>query len=133
MASERVRSPGEEMQPRPAVVVATGAGGLGATRSLARRGVPVIGVAFNPMGKDLLRYSRFPVRTLVVPGKTYEDRERHLKAVLDSIEEDHPVLLWDADRLTEYVARNRDALASKFKFCVPPLELVQALNDKALE
>ena len=53
----------------PALVLSHGPGGLGATRSLGRLGVPVTAVVYDH--QDPVRYSRLASRTLFIEGNEW--------------------------------------------------------------
>ncbi len=116
---------------RPAVILAQGAGSLGAARVLGRRGVPVIAVLWDLVTP--VRYSRFVRRIVEVPPGPDAEREAHLLQLLMELGEDRPVLLASSDRLITFIARHRDTLGRHFALCVPDLALIEALNDKARE
>ena len=116
---------------RPAVILAQGAGSLGAARVLGRRGVPVIAVLWDLVTP--VRYSRFARSTLTVPPGTDAEREAHLLRLLTGLGHDRPVLLASSDRLITFIARHREELARHFAICAPDLALIETLNDKARE
>ena len=116
---------------RPAVILAQGAGSLGAARVLGRRGVPVVAVLWDPVTP--VRYSRYAWRTLEVPPGTDAEREAHLLRLLTGLGQDRPVLLASSDRLIAFIARHREELGRHFALCVPDLALIETLNDKARE
>ena len=115
----------------PAVVLTDNRGGLGAARSLARRGVPVIAVMWDE--KNLLRYSRFPIMKFTVTGDSDEEKYASLMVFLDSVKDQAPVLMSSADRMVSFVAKHRDELAGNFRFNIPSTELLESLNDKKKE
>jgi predicted ATP-grasp superfamily ATP-dependent carboligase len=92
---------------RPAVILAQGAGSLGAARVLGRRGVPVIAVLWDTVTP--VRYSRYAQRTLEIPPGSDAEREAYLLRLLTGLGRDRPVLLASSDRLIAFVARHRFA------------------------
>ena len=116
---------------RPAVVLTDNRGGLGAARSLARRGVPVIAAMWDE--GNLLQYSRFPVRKFTATGDTEQDRFDSLMEFLMSVRDGRPVLVSSADRMVSFIANNRDSLSASFQFNIPSTELLDSLNDKKKE
>jgi len=114
----------------PAVVVSHGSGGLGTVRSLARRGVPVIAVAYD--ATDPVLRSRYPVKKYVVPGDASE-KNAEILSLLRGLPADGAVLLFTSDQLVSLVSNNRDELAKRFRFRLPPKDVVDALNDKRKE
>lgn len=122
---------GAEPGLRPAVILAQGAGSLGAARVLGRRGVPVIAVLWDPVTP--VRYSRYARRTLAIPPGTDAEREAYLLRLLTGLGRDRPVLLASSDRLIAFIARHREELGRHFALCLPEFALIEILNDKARE
>lgn len=116
---------------RPAVILAQGAGSLGAARVLGRRGVPVIAVLWDLVTP--VRYSRFVRRIVEVPPGPDAERELRLLQLLMELGEDRPVLLSSSDRLVAFMARHRETLDRHCALCVPDFALIETLNDKARE
>ena len=110
-----------------------GPGGLGTVRSLARRGVPVTVIAFDE--NDPVLRSRYPVRKYVVPGDAdpVAVKEREILDLLRSVPADGTVLLFTSDLLVSLVSNNEEELRKRFRFRLPPREMVDALNDKRRE
>ena len=115
----------------PTIVLSHGSGGLGTVRSLARRGVNVTAIAFE--ASDPVLYSRFPVRTILVPGGDDDEKERHLLDILNSLPKNGAVLMATSDRLVSLISDHRDDLHNKFNFKLPSKETLNALNDKSKE
>jgi len=115
----------------PAIVLSHGPGGLGTVRALARRGVRVTAVAFEA-GDPVLR-SRYPARKYVVPGESPSEKDVHVLEFLGNLPAEEQVLLWTSDRLIALVSGNEDELKDRFRFRLPPKDLVDALNDKRKE
>ncbi len=110
-----------------------GPGGLGTVRSLARRGVRVTAIAFDET--DPVLHSRYPVRKYVVPGDADEVavKEREILNLLRSLPGEGTVLLFTSDLLVSLVSTNEEELGKRFRFRLPPREMVDALNDKRKE
>ena len=115
----------------PAIVLSHGSGGLGTVRSLARRGIKVTAIAFE--ATDPVLYSRFPVRTIVVPGDNEEEKERNVLVILNSLPNNGAVLMATSDRLVSLISDHRDDLHNDFHFMLPTKETLEALNDKSKE
>lgn len=116
----------------PAVILAHGPGGLGAARSLGRRGVRVLAVAFG--ASEPVVGSRWPARTYVLSPGLPEEKERELIEILLPLGDSGPALLCTSDRMIEFISRNREILAKAgFRFLIPPDGLIRALNDKVRE
>ena len=115
----------------PAIVLSHGQGGLGAVRSLARRGVEVLAIAFE--ASDPVLYSRYPAQTIVVPGDNDEDKERYVLRILNSLPKNGSVLMSTSDRLVSLISDHRNDLHNKFHFKLPSKETLDALNDKSKE
>lgn len=120
-----------DLFPRPAVVLTDNHGGLGAARSLTRRGIPVIAAMWN--GGNLLRYSRFPVKKFTATGDSDQEKYSSLLAFLMSVKNENPVLISTADRMIAFMANHRDTLAGSFHFNIPSTQLLESLNDKKKE
>jgi len=114
-----------------AIVLSHGAGGLGAVRSLARRGVNVVAIAF--VATDPVVHSRFPVRTIVVAGSDDEAKEQQVLEILDALPDHNSVLMATSDRLVTLISDNRDSLHKKYHFKLPSKDMLDSLNDKSKE
>jgi D-aspartate ligase len=115
----------------PALILSHGPGGLGAIRSLGRLGVPVTGVIYED--HDPARYTRLSHETLSVHGGDHAARESNLLRLLRELDLDEAALLTTSDRLVSFISEHRDELAQKYRFSLPPAELLDALNDKSKE
>ena len=115
----------------PAIVLSHGSGGLGTVRSLARRGIQVTAIVFE--ASDPVLYSRFPARTILVPGDNDKDKELQVLKILDSLPKNGAVLMATSDRLVSLISDHRDDLHNKFHFKLPSKETMYALNDKSKE
>jgi len=114
-----------------AVILTDNRGGLGAARSLRRRGIRIIAVTWDD--NNLLLASNVPQRKIVIQGDTEQAKEQHLLDVLMGMDEDKPALLTSSDRMISFIARNRDALSAKYRLNIPGMSLIEALNDKKKE
>jgi len=114
----------------PAVVLSDGPGGLGTVRSLARRGVRVTAVARD--ASDPVLRSRYPVKKYVVPGAPVE-KGPYFLSLLRDLPADGAVLLFTSDQLVSLISRNEEELRKRFRFRLPPKDMVDALNDKRKE
>lgn len=112
----------------PAVVLGLFATGLGAVRSLARAGVPVVGMDDDPgMPGFRSRYCTAlrcpdPVRE---PDRLVDALLRHAAAAGE-----RPVLFPTTDAFVLFVSRHRDELAGSYLFALPDAALLEALVDK---
>ncbi len=114
----------------PAVVLSHGTGGLGAVRSLARRGIEVTAIAYD--ASDPVLDSRYPQKSYVVDGSD-DEREARILEILDSLPNQGAVILTSSDRLVELISRHQHKLQHKFRYAIPTRKLLQALNDKRQE
>lgn len=115
----------------PALILSHGPGGLGAIRSLSRLGVPVTVVVYED--HDPARYSRLSSKTLPVHGNGHDEREANLLELLRGLHLDGAAVLTTSDRLVTFISEHRDELAQKYRFMLPPTQLLDALNDKSKE
>jgi len=106
-------------------------GGLGAARSLARRGVPVIAAMWDK--ENLLHYSRFPIMKFTITGDSDEEKYASLMEFLVSVKDETPVLISSADRMVSFIASHREVLSGSFHFNIPSTQLLESLNDKKKE
>jgi len=119
------------VQTPPAIVLSHGPGGLGAVRALARRGVEVVAIAYE--ATDLVLHSRWPARRLLLAGATDAAKEAALLSLLQELPCAGAAILATSDRLVTFLARYREALGGKYRFRLPPAEMLDALNDKQKE
>lgn len=115
----------------PAVVLSHGPGGLGAVRSLARRGVDVTAVLLET--SDTARYSRFASKVIDVAASDNAKRDARMLSVLSQLDRDGAAILATSDAGVSFLSRNRDELARKYRFALPEGDLIDALNDKSRE
>jgi predicted ATP-grasp superfamily ATP-dependent carboligase len=114
-----------------AIILSDNPGGLGAVRSLARRGVSVTAVAFEK--KDIVLYSRWASKVLKVNGRDNNEKESNLLKILLSLLGEGHALLATSDRLVAFMSRYELELLKKFRFRLPPSDMIEALNDKSQE
>jgi predicted ATP-grasp superfamily ATP-dependent carboligase len=114
----------------PALVISHGPGGLGTVRSLARCGVRVTVIAYDT--RDPVLRSRYPVKKYIVPGDP-TDKDSELLNLLRGLPADGAVLLFTSDQLVSLISSNEDELRDRFRFKLPPKDMVDALNDKRKE
>jgi predicted ATP-grasp superfamily ATP-dependent carboligase len=114
----------------PAIILSQGQGGLGALRSLARKRVPVMSIAYS--ASELELYSRWGNK---IKLKEHDDqkKEAELLNILLNIQDNGQVLLTTSDRLVSFLSRHEFELKKKFHFRLPPADLLNALNDKRQE
>lgn len=114
-----------------AVVLSHGAGGLGALRSLARRGVRVTVIAYDPL--DVTLRSRYPVRKFLLKGESDGEKEEDALRILGELPLDGAAILTNSDRMVAVLARARSQLSKKYHYALPAHDIVDALNDKLQE
>ena len=115
----------------PAIVLSHGPGGLGAARSLGRRGVAVTAIAFED--SDPILYSRYAATKITVPGDDDDAKESRLLEILQELPLVGAAILTTSDRLVAFMARHQDSLLARYRFRLPPPAILEALNDKRLE
>lgn len=129
MSAERLRIPVIKPSadiPAVALVVGEELSALGAVRSLTAAGVPCF-VTVSDSRRDTMR-SRYGIK---VPIGSYVD-----EALLDPLEElarrlAMPVVLLPTnDDAAATISRHRDRLADRFRFCLPPHDLLSAMARK---
>lgn len=113
------------------MVLSHGPGGLGAVRALGRRGVEVFAIAFEE--SDPVLYSRFASTKFTVDGEDDTERETRLLELLQEQPDRGAAILTTSDRLVAFIARHQDVLLAKYRFRLPPADILEALNDKRLE
>ena len=114
-----------------AIVLSHGPGGLGAVRSLVRRGIRATAIAYD--AADPVLHSRFPARTIVVQGHDDKEKEQHVLRILNSLDNDNSALMATSDRLVSLISEQRDELQGKFNFKLPSKATLNSLNDKSKE
>lgn len=114
---------------RPAaIVLCSQLTGLATVRALARRGVDVLALVFDP--RDPLLVSRYPRQVVVVPCATSESDLtelvcRHARAMRDK-----PVLLVTSDVRALWLSRNADILGQACRLWSTPHDTVSAIVRK---
>ena len=114
-----------------AIVLSHGVGGLGAIRSLARRGIEVIMIAYDE--SDISRHSRYPIQKFLLRGQNHDQKEQHLLEILLELPVNDAAILTNSDRMVSVISRERGLLGDKFRYALPPPDIVDALNDKRQE
>jgi len=115
----------------PAVILSHGGGGLGTVRALARRQVPVTAIAYDR--DDPVLKSRHPTRKFAVQADSPEQMDSRLLEILEDLPNEGAALLATSDRLVTLMSDHRSALKQKYRFVLPSVELLDALNDKSKE
>ena len=115
----------------PAVILSHGPGGLGAVRSLARRGVEVTALLLET--SDTARYSRHAARVIDVSAADDAIREQQMLGALRELDRHGAAILTTSDVGVNFLSRNRDELGRKFRFRLPDPDLIDSLNDKSRE
>lgn len=115
----------------PAIILSHGPGGLGTVRSLARRGVRVIAIAFED--SDPVLHSRYPAEAIRLGGADPDQREAHLLQLLRTLPHEGAAILATSDRLVAFLSNHRTELLRRYRFQMPAPDIVDALNDKSRE
>lgn len=114
-----------------AIVLAAGANGLGAVRSLQKENVRPEVVA---MSKDEpVLYSRYARAKHLVSETGGQFDEKQLLALLLSDKVGKGVLIPTSDEFVSFIFNNSNQLSRKYKLLLPPEDLSTILVDKALE
>lgn len=113
------------------MVLSHGPGGLGAIRSLARKGVRITALLLEQ--SDTARYSRFADKVIDVSAANNLQRDARLLTVLQQLECDGAAILTTSDVGVSFLSGNRDELSSRYRFTLPAADLIDALNDKSRE
>lgn len=112
----------------PAVVLGAGANGLGVARSLARARVAVWLLDSDPRRPELRTRA---ARPLVVPALQGEALVEALERLaLTQFSGMRPVLFLTQEETVRTVSHHRDRLASLYRFSLPPVVVVDALQHK---
>lgn len=77
--------------------------------------------------------SRHAARRVRVEGDTDQQKERHLLSLLSDMPDEGAVIIATSDRLVSLVSNHQDELLPKFRFRLPPRDVLDALNDKRRE
>jgi predicted ATP-grasp superfamily ATP-dependent carboligase len=110
----------------PAVVVGLELNGLGAARSLAKGGVPVIGLDVDPACPGARSRSLRARRISTFGGEPLVLDLLALARELGC----RPVLFVTKEETVATLSAERDRLAAAFSFVLPPASLVASLTDK---
>jgi len=112
-----------------AVVITDGYTGLGITRSLGRRGIPVwiLGNHFSVAG--ISRYAR---RTLSMRGKNEAEQIEFLIELSRQNNIQNWVLFPDSDKSAALIARNHHKLRERYRLTVPNWDILKWAFDKHL-
>jgi D-aspartate ligase len=114
-----------------AYVMNMGANGLAVARTLAREGVPVVGVDDRPEAPGFA--SRHVTRLLT------DDIMKKPEGVVDSLlraadgEDEKGVILPTSDAAVHFLSSNERALSERFRFLVPPERVRGAMVNKRLQ
>jgi D-aspartate ligase len=105
-------------------------GSLSIVRPLGMAGIPVVAVT-KPGADEHAALSRYVKQTVHVP-KTVADPGGVVSALMRfaSTAGARPVLFFDDDEDTLLISRNRERLETRFRFALPPPELLEDLIDK---
>lgn len=112
----------------PAVVVGAGVNGLGVARSLARARVPVWLLDTNPRRPEMRTHAARPLVVHSLHGDTLVEELLRLAAARFSGM--RPVLLLTQEESVKVVSHQRDRLSTRYRFSLPPIDVVDALLHK---
>jgi D-aspartate ligase len=112
----------------PAVVLGAGINGLGVARSLARASVPVWLLDSDARCPEMHTRVAKPVRVRSLHGETLVDELVRLAAAQFSGL--RPVLLLTQEESVKTVSHNRDRLSALYRFSLPTIDMVDALQHK---
>jgi len=104
--------------------------GLGAARSLGRRGIPVW--LFKEGGHLVAATSRYVCRRVVWPSGDDNNRIEFLMDFASAHDLEGWMLLPTDDHAVALISQHHDVLASKYRLTVPPWEQLRWLCDKRL-
>jgi D-aspartate ligase len=111
-----------------ALVLGLGPCGLGVVRSLAREGVPVIGISYRPGDAGLQSRHCLPMR-VENPLSNGEEALRSLQKVGESLDE-KGVLLPTSDPFVLFVSRFRKELGEHFLLNMPSPRVIESVVNK---
>ncbi len=105
-------------------------GGLNMLRCFSETSIPTIVV--SPQADDVTFYSRYCERRAVIadPAGAPDRAAEDLLLLADHLPH-RPVLFYGNDATLLLISRNRDRLAARYRFLMPPSGLIEALVDKA--
>jgi len=114
-----------------AVVLAADANGLGAIRSLGRRGLRIASIGHS--SADVSLHSRYPRRKYSLTATTSNERENQLLDILERVPGSDIVLIPTSDWFVTIIAKHQRELKRRFNFCIPAGDIAELLIDKARE
>lgn len=114
-----------------AIVLSSGINGLGAVRSLAERGVPVIVVAES--GRDIALRSRYPRARHVITHNRTDAGVQELRELLAGLGLDRAIVIPTSDWFVSALRSEAMRLPDGFLAVAPDADLVEMLVDKAVE
>ena len=82
---------------------------------------------------DPVLWSRHAARRQRIEGETDQQKERHLLSLLADMPDEGAVIVTTSDRLVSLVSDQQDMLLRKFRFRLPPPDVLGTLNDKRRE
>ncbi len=82
---------------------------------------------------DVSMLSRYPTRKVLLRGQDHSQKEQHLLDLLLELAVRDAAILTNSDRMVAVIARERNLLGDKLGYALPPLEIVDSLNDKREE
>lgn len=112
----------------PAVVVGAGINGLGVARSLIRAGVPTWLLDADVHRPGMYTRKVHPVRIASLHGDALIDEL--LRVAINRFAEVRPVLLLTQEESVRLVSRERDRLSPRYRFSLPPPDILEALQHK---
>lgn len=112
-----------------AVVLGAERNGLGAVRSLWQKQIRCIVVTHDRDAAAV--HSRCATPCLLPFAE--RDSDDALMHALEQITESRPVLIPTSDIYVDFMLRNRERLAQRFRFCIPDTRIAELLLNKALE
>lgn len=114
----------------PAIVLGLGANGYGIVRSLARAGVPALGVFTRP--EEFGRLSRY-CESVRVPAGALVDGDLFVETLLRLAQRfaAPPTIFATDDRHAVLLAHHRAALQGRVHFHAAPLDCIETVVDKA--
>jgi D-aspartate ligase len=112
----------------PAVVLGAGANGLGVARSLASRRVPVWLLDSDAQRPEMRTRAAKPVTLRSLQGEVLVQELVRLAAAQFSAS--RPVLFLTQEESVKTVSHHREKLSALYRFSLPPIDLVAALQHK---
>ncbi|NII11162.1 FAD-dependent oxidoreductase [Oleiagrimonas sp. C23AA] len=112
----------------PAVIVGAGLNGLGVARSLARAGVPAWLLDTDERRAEMRTRAARPLKVEALHGDALVDALVHLASTRFAGQ--RPVLLLTQEESVRAVSHQRERLSALYRFSLPPVALVDALQHK---